>query len=374
MSNIKTILTIRLGTQTRRELDRKFGKFYPKLFQELLWNQTKCFVVALCILLLTAGIVLYYIWRQEQLQIPIMVGTVAAIFQYLDQLGDSYGWFAGNYYDIIRWKTDFEAVQPIHKAFEQLHASDEIETPPWNFIRITELNFSYSGERKELHDVSLLFKSTSKIAIVGESGSGKSTLLNVIRGLYSAPEGRLQIDDRLYRGMSVLSSTTTLVPQDPEIFENTLLYNITVDIPVNQSDLDNAIELARFTPVLQRMQNGLRTDIREKGINLSGGEKQRLALARGILASKSSSILLLDEPTSSVDTHNELQIYENIFRTYKNRCVISSIHRLHLLDLFDYVYVMGDGKIIQQGTFEELRSQAGVFNNLWKKYRRKKTN
>jgi ABC-type multidrug transport system fused ATPase/permease subunit len=118
------------------------------------------------------------------------------------------------------------------------------------------------------------------------------------------------------------------------------------------------------------MPEGLNTDIREKGVNLSGGEKQRLALARGILAAKNSSILLLDEPTSSVDAHNELLIYEQIFRTFHDKCILSSIHRLHLLDLFDYVYVMGQGQIVQQGTFEELRRQPGLFAVLWKKYQR----
>jgi ABC-type multidrug transport system fused ATPase/permease subunit len=133
------------------------------------------------------------------------------------------------------------------------------------------------------------------------------------------------------------------------------------------------MELARFTPVLQRMPHGLNTDIREKGVNLSGGEKQRLALARGILATKDSSILLLDEPTSSVDAQNELLIYKNIFREYHHKCIISSIHRLHLLDMFDKVYVLDHGKIVQQGSFRELRSQPGSFARLWEHYQRKMT-
>jgi len=370
VSNIKTILTLRLGSQTERELDHKFGKFYPELTGELMWNQTKCFVVSLCILLLEAGIMLYYIWRQQQLRMPIMIGTVAAIFQYLRQLSDAYGWFAGHYYDIVRWKTDFQTVQPILEAYEEHHTPDEGKLAAWNCIQIAQLNFSYNDGRQELQEVALHLTSTAKIALVGESGSGKSTILNILRGLYDAPEAHVKIDGQHYQGLSALSAVTTLVPQDPEIFENTLLYNISVGIPVNQQELDMAMELARFTPVLQRMPDGLSTDIREKGVNLSGGEKQRLALARGILAAKNSSILLLDEPTSSVDTHNELLIYEHIFRTFQDKCILSSIHRLHLLDLFDYVYVMDQGQIVQQGTFEELRSQSGPFAMLWKKYQR----
>lgn len=370
VSNIKTILTLRLGKQTERELDQKFGKFYPVLTRDLQWNQTKCFVVSSCILFLEAGILLYYIWRQEQLHMPIMIGTVAAIFQYLRQLSDAFGSIAGNYYDVIRWKTDFQAVQPILDAYEQHHIPDEILIPQWNRIRISYLHFSYNGGRRELQDICLDLPSTAKIALVGESGSGKSTVLNVLRGLYEAPDTRVRIDDKKYQGLSILSSMTTLVPQDPEIFENTIQYNISVGIHATAKDIETAMEMARFIPVLQRMPHGLNTDIREKGVNLSGGEKQRLALARGILAAKNSSILLLDEPTSSVDAYNELLIYENIFRRYRDKCIISSIHRLHLLDLFDRVYVMEQGKIVQQGTCQELRTQPGPFAKLWEKYQR----
>jgi ABC-type multidrug transport system fused ATPase/permease subunit len=130
------------------------------------------------------------------------------------------------------------------------------------------------------------------------------------------------------------------------------------------------VNAACFDKVLVRLPLGLNTDIREKGVNLSGGEKQRLALARGIFAAKNSSILLLDEPTSSVDAHNELVIYENIFRKYQDRCVVSSVHRLHLLDLFDMVYVFEHGKVVQRGTFRELRRQEGPFANLWRRYQR----
>jgi ATP-binding cassette subfamily B protein len=104
----------------------------------------------------------------------------------------------------------------------------------------------------------------------------------------------------------------------------------------------------------------------EKGVNLSGGQKQRLALARGILAAKSSDIILLDEPTSSVDPKTELQIYQKMFVEYKNKAVISSLHRLYLLKYFDYVYVLSNGRIADEGTFEDLKRKSPVFRELWK--------
>jgi ABC-type multidrug transport system fused ATPase/permease subunit len=109
----------------------------------------------------------------------------------------------------------------------------------------------------------------------------------------------------------------------------------------------------------------------EKGVSLSGGERQRLALARGILAAEKSDIVLLDEPTSSVDSINEIRIHEQLFEEFKNKTIISSIHRLHLLDKFDYIYLFSNGKIVGQGTLEEIKRNP-IFNTMWRKYHREK--
>ena len=107
---------------------------------------------------------------------------------------------------------------------------------------------------------------------------------------------------------------STLIPQDPEIFDNTIEYNITAGLSHRVEDVEIAAEIACFSKVLARLSDGLQTDIKEKGVNLSGGEKQRLALARGVFAARDSSLILLDEPTSSVDPVNEAEIYRNLFR------------------------------------------------------------
>ena len=107
-------------------------------------------------------------------------------------------------------------------------------------------------------------------------------------------------------------------------------------------------------------------------MNLSGGQKQRLALARGILAAKSSSIILLDEPTSSVDPKTEIQIYEKLFDECKGKAVISSLHRLYLLSYFDWVYILQNGHIVDHGTFQDLRKRSVVFNELWRHQEEKK--
>lgn len=126
-----------------------------------------------------------------------------------------------------------------------------------------------------------------------------------------------------------------------------------------------ACEQARFTEVVERMPEGLDTFIQEKGVNLSGGQKQRLALARGILAARRSDIILMDEPTSSVDPRTEKMVYSNMFEAFEGKAVISSLHRLHLLTQFDYVYVLRNGKVVDEGTFEQLSEYSLVFQEMW---------
>jgi ATP-binding cassette, subfamily B, bacterial len=124
-------------------------------------------------------------------------------------------------------------------------------------------------------------------------------------------------------------------------------------------------ETAQFTDVVKRLPEGLHTHIQEKGVNLSGGQKQRLALARGILAAQNSSIVLMDEPTSSVDPGTERKIYASLFDAFSDKAIISSLHRLHLLKDFDYIYILHDGAVIDEGSFDNLSRYSLVFKEMW---------
>ena len=153
-----------------------------------------------------------------------------------------------------------------------------------------------------LADISFEIKKGEFVAIMGPSGSGKSTMLSLLRGLVKPESGEVSIDGKLTKqGFEMIKHTVTLIPQDPEIFNNTIEYNITMNIPTENKDLKKAIEMSQFREVVERLPNKLQTNVLEKGVSLSGGEKQRLALARGLLAAKDSDIVLLDEPTSSVE-------------------------------------------------------------------------
>jgi ABC-type multidrug transport system fused ATPase/permease subunit len=242
----------------------------------------------------------------------------------------------------------------------------------WEELKIENLKFSYNNqEGKKLHlaNVSLSIKRNQKIALIGESGSGKTTLLKIIRELYQPERVKLYLDGKLLKnGLAAISSEVTLIPQDPEIFSTTIKENITLGIDQKANTIKKFTDLARFSDVINRLPKKLNSSIVEKGVNLSGGEKQRLALARGLLACEDKSIVLLDEPTSSVDLENEMLIYQNIFDRFKNKTIISSIHRLHLLPLFDMIYFFQNGRIIASGSFNELLKKSQSFQKIWDKY------
>lgn len=162
-----------------------------------------------------------------------------------------------------------------------------------------------------------------------------------------------------------IADDITLFPQEPEIFENSVLYNITLGLPFTKEEVMRVCEEAHFADVIRALPDGLNTHIQEKGVNLSGGQKQRLALVRGILAARNSNIVLLDEPTSSVDPKTEKMIYTNLFKSFEDKSVVSSLHRLHLLKHFDYVYIMKNGSVIDEGSFEDLRRYSLVFKDMW---------
>lgn len=374
VTNIATVITLRLENLTRSELLKRMTTYCRLFRRNSVVNETKWFFTTIVIAVMTVIVLAWYALTTIRSGNVLLAGTVYMLYDYLQKIGSVFFAFAWKYSETIQQYADLRSADVIVNAVQAEHSPSDPLPRDWRTIVIRNLHFSYEDEehrRHHLHDISLTMERGRKIALVGESGAGKSTLMSLIRGLHVADAAEASCDGRcLPNGLRCLAPHVTLIPQEPEIFSNTIEYNVSADTQQSEEELLHYIALARFTPVLKRLPRGLKTDIAEKGVNLSGGEKQRLALARGIFAAKESDIILLDEPTSSVDSMNELEIHRNIFEYFADRCIVASIHRLHLLQLFDHVYVLEGGKLIEHGPPEQLMEGPGRLAEMWRLYRK----
>ena len=375
LSNILTVITLRLGKRMQIDLMQKVQAVFPPFSRSVRINEWKWFVADMMVTLIYVSAAVGYVYQHSEAgKAFVHFGGLVALLGFVGQFTSVFHDIAWQYTQIVQYHTDVQAVKPIQDAFKEHHRLDaEISLPKnWKSIEIANLNFSHQEvydqyvKAHSLHNLKIRIQRGQKIAFIGESGSGKSTLLALLRGLYEAETVHLKVDGENSQNLGLIASAVTLFPQEPEIFENTIAYNITLGLPFTEEEINQVCEVAHFSEVVASLPNGLESSIQEKGVNLSGGQKQRLALARGILAAKISEIVLLDEPTSSVDPKTEVLIYDKLFAEFKGKAVLSSLHRLHLLTKFDYVYILENGKIVDEGTFEGLRANSPIFQELWK--------
>lgn len=371
ITNIVTVITLRLEQRVLPEVLRRL-QAPLKLFR----HNNNLVEIKWCLTTISIGIMIVLVlgwYTHETLSAGkvLLAGTFFTLFEYLRRIGDSFYNFAWLYGSVTRQAADVQSAETLDAAYEAREdTSAQVSVlKSWKTIEICDLDFLYEDEKHRSHhltEIDVFLEKGKSIAFVGESGSGKSTLLSLIRGIQSTNKSTLKCDGvEMKGGLRCLNSCTTLMPQDPEIFADTIKFNITFGIDAKEEDVQEAVRLARFESVLARLPSGLETNIAEKGVNLSGGEKQRLALARGIFFAQESDIVLLDEPTSSVDAQNEHIIYENILEKFREKCIVSAVHKLHLLDMFDYIYVFDDGRIVEEGDLKTLLGQNGRLAELW---------
>lgn len=370
LTNIKTLITLRFLEPTEQMVARSIDHSYPAYRTQVRVNELKWFITDTLLQVSLLWVILYYMYVQRSTTGTIVIGTITMIYQYVESASKTFYNLAWQYSGIVQNAANIEGVKELEQAYQTLQ-KEKWNTDPfhnWTQVAVEHLSFSYE-DHEVLSDVSFWFYHGEKIAFVGESGSGKSTLLSLLRGLYNVENVVLKIDGKRYDTLAPLHGETSLIPQDPEIFEETIGFNIALgDDTRDEQTIHHYAKIARFHDIALSLPRGYDTSIKEKGVNLSGWQKQRLALARGLLASEESSIVLLDESTSSVDSINEKKIYTQILKEFHNKTIIAAIHKLHLLPMFDMIYVFDQGKIIESGSFDDLLQYNGSFAQLWDEY------
>ena len=371
ISNIITVVTLRLKKTVQVEINSRLMESEDLSKKASILNETKWGFASIAINVMIVLSLSYSAYTDFYSGGIIMVGTLYILYGYLRYVGDTFYQFASLYGEISKYNANLINARPIDEAFNEIKKDISMDLPrEWDSVEFKNVNFSYNdkGDEKHIEGVDFKFRRGEKIALVGESGSGKSTMLTLLRGLYAPDGGEVYCDEKkLDHGFSRLKKHITLISQDPEIFNDTIRNNITMGIRTRNEDLLEVIEMAQLKKVVGKLSKGLNTNVLEKGVSLSGGEKQRLSLARGLLAAKKSDIVLLDEPTSSVDSENEMKIHDNIFSRFRGKTIISSIHRLHLLDKFDYIYLFEKGRIVAQGSLKDIKKNS-KFARIWRKY------
>ncbi|MBZ5857795.1 ABC transporter ATP-binding protein [Flavihumibacter profundi] len=374
LSNINTVITLRLEKSMESGLLSKVKDLLKPFRRNVIINEWKWFTADMLVAVTYGVITFGYIYQQWDPAKVFYVGGLVTLLGYVNQFTSVFHDVAWQYTQIVQYNTDVQTASGIASAYTDEHRPDNPSALPknWQRIVIKGLSFSHRDSYSDahapqsIHEINLVLEKGKKTALIGESGSGKTTILALLRGLYS-PEPGLEITvDGTPLTLDALNQSVTLFPQEPEIFENTIAYNVTLGLPFEESRVRAVCEAAHFTEVIAQLPKGLESSIQEKGVNLSGGQKQRLALARGILAAEESEVILLDEPTSSVDPKTEAHIYANLFAACADKVVVSALHRLHLLVHFDHIIVLKQGRVAEEGSFNYLRENGPLFRELWR--------
>jgi ATP-binding cassette, subfamily B, bacterial len=359
LGNIATVLTLRVQEPMRRMLRSRLLAVFAPLRRNIVFTEVKWGGIDLLNSAMRTGLVALYAWLDYRQRGTISVGTAVVVHQYSQQVGNVVASMAMHWNDLVRQKTEVADVEPIFSSPER--RLDLAPVPQgWREIRIDGVRYVHPATpsgRPALDGVSLQLRRGQRIALIGESGAGKSSLLRVLAGLVDAERVSISVDGAQHPRLKHLGAISLLLPQDPAVFESSVRENVTMGLPYGQSEVERACEMAGFTSVIAQLPEGLETLISERGLNLSGGQKQRLALARGLLAAKDAGLVLLDEATSSVDASTEAEIYDRVMAAFSGACIISSVHRLHLLRRFDTVLVLENGRVADTGTPDELKQR-----------------
>jgi ATP-binding cassette subfamily B protein len=233
-------------------------------------------------------------------------------------------------------------------------------------VEFKNVSFSYDGKRHTLSDVSFTIPFGKTVAVVGESGSGKTTLARLLFRLYDVDEGAIHLDGIDIRNYSQVSYRKSIgvVPQDTVLFNNTLGFNIRYGDPAcNSEDLDRVVRLAQLEKFIQSLPEGYETTVGERGLKVSGGEKQRISIARAIL--KNPPIMVFDEATSSLDSESERQIQLALDDVSKDRTTLVIAHRLSTIIHAHEIVVLNAGKVTERGTHDDLLESGGRYAHMW---------
>ena len=333
------------------------GKTKIKLVHEIFFSAFSLIVHILQILVLA-----YAVFKSD-----LSVGAVVTVISLLGRAYEPIAIFNVEYVDYklnkvtVKKYTDFLDLKD-DEALEKGTILKKINGD----VELKNVFYAYNDEKIVVNNLSLKINANSSVALVGESGSGKSTIIKLIMGLIKYQKGNILIDEKELSSLNLSSfyNNVTYVSQEAPIFDGTLKENLIFDKNVADEEIIKVLKLVCLDNFYNKLENGLETELGEKGIRMSGGERQRVALAR--LFFDDSKIIILDEATSAMDNITEKEVMKNVLKYLGNKTLIVIAHRLETIKDVDTIYVLKDGLIKEQGKYEELLQKKGYFAKLYK--------
>lgn len=406
LGNVLSVLALRRGEGVARLIGERLAAVFGPLKKSIVLNEAKWCSVDL--LASALWCVLVGVYAAEAAGVfgfgaaaggaaaaagTIALGKVFMVYEYSQQAGGVITAIAAHFQSLARQRADYAAAAPLLSAAPAARSADgeDIAASAWRTLGLEGVRFAHGDGRASALELDrLALVRGRRYALVGPSGAGKTTLLRLLAGLDAPTAGVLSIDGEFVPvaatvavagepsaagglasdagGVAAMPARlrhlATLIPQQAEMFDGTLAENLLLGADRAPERIEAALHAACADRVVEGLAQGLETRVVEGGANWSGGQRQRLALARGVLAAEGTSLLLLDEPTSSLDPETEARVYQRLFAHFPDAALVSSVHRLHLLDRFDEVILMRAGRIEAVGRAWELAQGSALFREL----------
>lgn len=364
IQNYKTVVYLNMYDKQETEILKKnnmsFKKYYirEKLSMWKWFNNNMIHSIAL-------GIILIYGITQV-FDGNLTIGALTTLMLFSSSFSESLSNIVWNSQEFIKY---VNYIQRYHEVFSNINNNKRITNDNEKIIFFHSLiskNLSY--ERKgydALSNIDFNIKSGEKVAIVGYTGSGKSTMLDILLKVITKYKGDIFINDINYNDLDVdnITGIFSIVPQDVQLFRDSIKNNIFISGINIEENHDNLIKISCLEPLIKRLKKGIDSRITEGSINVSGGERQRIGIARALAQNR--PVLILDEATASLDPKTERAVITNIIDSYPNITLIYVTHKYFLLNYFDHILVLNEGKIVEQGSFEELKQRGGLFLDLY---------
>lgn len=368
INNINTIKSLHLGQNIFHYLRQAGDKLLKAIKKRIVHFRIRQSILDTYQEMFRQGMILYAAWNVFQGNFE--VGIIALVLLYFNKIRESAGEFAEVSNEWVLAKIAVMRMKDILKEKPHIELAGHRSMPKhWKTVQINYVHFAYEG-RKVLKNFSLIIHRGQRIGIVGLSGEGKSTLFKLLLKLYANYDGEIKFDETELRTIKSddFYKQVTVVPQETELFNLSLKENISLKerlTPKETERLEKAIEIAHVKDFMHKLPQGVDSLVGEKGVKLSGGEKQRVGIARAIY--RQPQLLLLDEATSHLDIESEKKIQAALHDFFQETTAIVIAHRLSTLKEMDRIVVIKKGQVAEDGSFEELIKKQGEFYRLWEK-------